>query len=172
MADSVLSISPPVNGLLSLRDRYSGWDLLSRWNHTISAQSETSLQVYFDRSTRGDTTYGFGLNTFDIDFQHHIGWGRRQDLVRGLGYRLSSDDTLATLRISFTPASSTLQCWVRGAEHVVTPDSAAQVREAVPFARGSSTWRINQMGSFACSFVAADRVRLGKRPSTASRRVP
>src|SRR5450755_2183971 len=74
IADSVLSISPPTNGLLSLRDRYSGWDLLSRWNRTISAQSETSLQVYFDRSTRGDTTYGFGLNTFDIDFQHHIGW--------------------------------------------------------------------------------------------------
>jgi len=109
IADSVLSISPPTNGLLSLRDRYSGWDLLSRWNRTISAQSETSLQVYFDRSTRGDTTYGFGLNTFDIDFQHHIGWGTRQDLVWGLGYRLSSDDTLATLRISFTPASSTTQ---------------------------------------------------------------
>jgi iron complex outermembrane recepter protein len=109
IADSVLSISPPVNGLLSLRDKYSGWNLLSRWNHTISAQSETSLQVYFDRSTRGDTTYGFGLNTFDVDFQHHIGWGARQDLVWGLGYRLSSDDTLATLRISFTPASSTTQ---------------------------------------------------------------
>jgi hypothetical protein len=36
-------------------------------------------------------------------------------------------------------------------EHVVTPDSAAQVREAVPVARGSSIWRINlHLGSFAC----------------------
>ena len=109
VASSVVSISPPINGLLDLRDRYSGWDLLSRWNHTSSAHSETSLQVYFDRNTRSDTTYGFGVNTFDLDFQHHIGWGTRQDFVWGLGYRVSSDDTLATLRISFTPASRTTQ---------------------------------------------------------------
>ena len=109
VAGSVVSISPPINGLLDLRDRYSGWDLLSRWNHTSSAHSETSLQVYFDRNTRSDTTYGFGVNTFDLDFQHHIGWGTRQDFVWGLGYRVSSDDTLATLRISFTPASRTTQ---------------------------------------------------------------
>jgi iron complex outermembrane receptor protein len=56
-----------------------------------SPGSETSLQVYFDRSNRGDTTYGIGLNTFDIDFQHHVHWGRRQDFVWGLGYRLNSD---------------------------------------------------------------------------------
>ena len=109
VASSVVSISPPINGLLDLRDRYSGWDLLSRWNHTASAHSETSLQAYFDRNTRSDTTYGFGVNTFDLDFQHHIGWGTRQDFVWGLGYRVSSDDTLATLRISFTPASRTTQ---------------------------------------------------------------
>ena len=109
VAGSVVSISPPINGLLDLRDRYSGWDLLSRWNHTASAHSETSLQAYFDRNTRSDTTYGFGVNTFDLDFQHHIGWGTRQDFVWGLGYRVSSDDTLATLRISFTPASRTTQ---------------------------------------------------------------
>jgi iron complex outermembrane receptor protein len=109
VASSVVSISPPINGLFDLRDRYSGWDLLSRWNHIASAHSETSLQVYFDRNTRSDTTYGFGVNTFDLDFQHHISWGTRQDFVWGLGYRLSSDDTLATLRISFTPASRTTQ---------------------------------------------------------------
>jgi iron complex outermembrane receptor protein len=109
IASSPLSISPPLNGLLDLRDRYSGWDLLSRWNHVASARSETSLQVYFDRSTRGDATYGLGVNTFDLDFQHHIGWGARHDFVWGLGYRVSSDDTLSTLRISFHPASQTAQ---------------------------------------------------------------
>lgn len=103
-ASLILSIAPPVNAVLALRDRYSGWDLLSRWNHVASPSSETSLQVYFDRTTRGDTTYGFGLDTFDVDFQHHVGWGERQDFVWGLGYRLSSDATIATARVSFTPA--------------------------------------------------------------------
>jgi iron complex outermembrane recepter protein len=56
-----------------------------------------------DRSNRGDTTYGSGLNTFDLDFQHHVHWGRRQDFVWGLGYRLSSDQTADDFRISFQP---------------------------------------------------------------------
>jgi iron complex outermembrane receptor protein len=108
-ASSVISVFPPLNALLNLRDRYSEWDVLSRWNHVASPQSETSLQVYFDRNTRGDTTYGFGINIFDVDFQHHIGWGSRNDFVWGLGYRLSSDSNMQTPRISFTPASENTQ---------------------------------------------------------------
>jgi iron complex outermembrane receptor protein len=101
------SLQPPVTATVALRDRYSGWHLLTRWNRTISPRSDTSLQVYFDRINRGDTSYKLGLNTFDIDFQHHIAWGTRQDLVWGLGYRLSSDDTAPTLRIVFTPNDRT-----------------------------------------------------------------
>ena len=69
--------------------------------------SEASVQVYFDRSNRGDTTYGIGLNTLDIDFQDHLHWGRRQDFVWGLGYRSSSDSTAPDLQISFAPAALT-----------------------------------------------------------------
>ena len=109
MASSIVSISPPVNGILFLEDRFSAWNLLSRWNRVFSPRSETSLQLYFDRSTRGDATYGVGLNTFDMDFQHHVGWGERHDFVWGLSYRVSSDHTLRTGRISFNPASRTTQ---------------------------------------------------------------
>jgi iron complex outermembrane recepter protein len=108
--DSVpISISPPVTGILDLRNHFSGWDVLSRWNHTVSARSETSLQIYFDRTGRGDTTFGFGLNTFDMDFQNHLSWGDRQDLVWGLGYRLTSDENDTTLRIAFNPANRMTQ---------------------------------------------------------------
>ena len=95
-----LSLLPPENATVALRDRYSGWNVLSRWKHTFSPGSETSLQAYFDRTTRNDSTYNIGHNTFDVDFQHHIGWGERQDIVWGLGYRLSADDISPTLRIS------------------------------------------------------------------------
>jgi iron complex outermembrane receptor protein len=108
-ADSVVSTSPLVYGTFPHDDRFSGWNLLSRWNHVASPRSETSLQVYFDRSTRGDGTYGIGLNTFDLDFQHHVGWGERQDFVWGLGYRVTSDNTIATPRFSFNPADRTTQ---------------------------------------------------------------
>jgi iron complex outermembrane receptor protein len=107
LATSIVSLLPPLTATLDLRDRFSGWNVLARWKRVLSPSSETSLQVYFDRSSRGDTTYGIGLNTFDIDFQHHVNWGRRQDFVWGLGYRLNSDDTTATLRVSFNPPDLT-----------------------------------------------------------------
>jgi iron complex outermembrane recepter protein len=108
-ADSIVSVQPPVTAVLDLRERFSGWSVLGRWKHVISPRSETSLQMYFDRSNRGDTTYGLGLNTVDIDFQHHLTWGQRQDFVWGLGYRASSDHTATLLRTSFTPPNLTTQ---------------------------------------------------------------
>jgi iron complex outermembrane recepter protein len=102
-ATAVVSQLPPVNATLDLRNRFSGGDVLARWKRTTPSGSETSLQIYFDRSNRGDITYGFGLNTVDLDFQQQKLWGSRQDLVWGLGYRVNSDHTAATSRISFTP---------------------------------------------------------------------
>ena len=109
LVDAPVSLVPPENATLALRDRFSEWDVLSKWQHAFSPTSQTSLQVYFDRSSRGDSTYGFGLNTFDIDFQHHLLWGDRQDLVWGAGYRVSSDSTAAGFRVSFTPSHQKLQ---------------------------------------------------------------
>jgi iron complex outermembrane recepter protein len=103
IATSIVSLFPPVTADLDLSERFSGWSLLSRWKRVIAPGSETSLQVYFDRSNRGDPTFGLALNTADIDFQHHVNWHHGQDLVYGLGYRFNSDHTAKSLRISFDP---------------------------------------------------------------------
>jgi iron complex outermembrane receptor protein len=115
-----ISIEPPENATLALRNRYSEWNLLGRWNRRISPGSETSLQVYFDRIVRGDSTYNLGLNSLDIDFQHHVGWGARQDIVWGLGYRVSSDGTNPTLRIVFTPKKKLTQLFSLFAQDEIT----------------------------------------------------
>jgi iron complex outermembrane receptor protein len=104
-----LSLQPPESATVALRNLYSGWNLLARWNRIFSPRSEATLQVSFDRTSRGDTTYGFGLNTFDIDLQHHIVWGTRQDIVWGLAYRLSADDISSTLRVSANPQARNTQ---------------------------------------------------------------
>ena len=111
MAATVVSISPPVNAILDLRNIFSGWSVLARWTRVPSSGSETSLQVYFDRSKRGDGTYGIGLDTLDLDFQHHWRLGRRQDLVWGLGFRNNSDDTATTLRVSLRPPDLTTRIY-------------------------------------------------------------
>ena len=109
MVTTIVSLQPPVNANLDLRDRFSGWSLLGRWKRVLSPGSETTLQAYFDRSNRGDTTYGYGLNTFDVDFQHHGVWRRRQDFVWGLGYRLNSDNSAREFRFSVNPQALTYQ---------------------------------------------------------------
>ena len=115
-----VSLAPPETETLALRNRSTDWNMFARWNRTMSPRSETSLQVYFDRTTRGDSTYGEGLNTFDIDFQHHVAWGGRQDIVWGLGYRVSANGTSPTLRISFTPQNRLTQLFSVYAQDEIT----------------------------------------------------
>ncbi len=124
LAFTPISLMPPESAIVALRDRYSGGNLLARWNRTFSPASKTSLQLYFDRTVRGDTTYNLGLNTFDIDFQHHIVLGARQDIVWGLGYRVSMDDISPTLRISATPQNRRTQLFSSFAqdEIAIEPD--------------------------------------------------
>lgn len=100
---TVTSIYPPVNQVLNLRQDFSGWSAVSHWNHVFSPRSDTSLQIYFDRTNRSDPTYGDGLDTIDVDFQHHFEWGERQNIVWGLGYRYLSDDTQPSSRVAFSP---------------------------------------------------------------------
>src|SRR3984885_16304849 len=109
MVTTIVSLQPPVNANVDLRDRFSGWSVLGRWKHVLSPGSETTLQAYFDRSSRGDTTFGYGLNTLDVDFQHHGTWGRRQDFVWGLGYRVNADKATQKFRFSANPRALTYQ---------------------------------------------------------------
>ncbi len=109
IVDAVTSLQVLQPRTLDLRANLGGWNLLSRWDRAISSTSQTTLQVYFDRTNRGDVTYGEGRNTIDVDFQHHIAFGNRQDVVWGVGYRATSDNIRGSIRVSFSPASETDQ---------------------------------------------------------------
>lgn len=101
-------LAPPKNMLA----RFSGGDVLGRWDHTFSSRSDTSLQIYYDRFL---TSAGEGLatqeNTFDIDFQHHFIVGSRQDIVWGLGYRLigEASQDVPNGPIHYVPPSNSRQ---------------------------------------------------------------
>jgi iron complex outermembrane receptor protein len=98
------SFFPPANEDIHKIDRLSGGNILSRWNHTFSNRSDTTLQFYFDNYSRSGPVVGEGRNTIDVDFQHHLLWGNRQDLIWGLGYRYSEDRTEGTIDGAFLPA--------------------------------------------------------------------
>jgi iron complex outermembrane recepter protein len=91
-----------------------GGNLLARWTHTLSDDSDFSLQFYYDRADRGNHI-GFldqEFNTYDIDFRHHFLLGGSHNVVWGLGYR-SVNDRLTSLTappgivLSFDPTQRT-----------------------------------------------------------------
>ena len=105
------SLTTPVAGALPLEEtfnqRFNGSDesVLGRWNHVLANGSETSLQLYDDHS-RGASLGGLiWQNTVDLDFQHHLALGSRQDIVWGLGTRVTSLHMGPTYGGIFAPPS-------------------------------------------------------------------
>ena len=96
---------PPDNVTINRLVSLSGGNILGRWNHVFSTWSDTTIQVYLDRYTRSGPQAREVQNTFDIDFQHHLALGRRQDLIWGAGYRHGADQTAGTIDEAFVPAN-------------------------------------------------------------------
>jgi iron complex outermembrane receptor protein len=103
------SITPPDNENVDRLAELSGGNVLSRWTHIFSGRSDTTLQFYFDRYTRSGPEVREARHTFDLDFQHHLVLGTRQDLIWGAGYRRSSDQTEGTIDEAFLPPDLTFQ---------------------------------------------------------------
>jgi iron complex outermembrane recepter protein len=87
----------------------SDGSFVSVWNHSVSSRSETSLQLSFNRHWRNDPQNPETRDTWDVDFQHHLAWGDRQDIVWGLGYRNTADNIGGSLTVAMNPASRDLQ---------------------------------------------------------------
>ncbi len=101
------SFNPPINTEVGRLAQLSGGNILSRWHHTFSSRSDTTLQFYFDQYARSGPESREARNTFDFDFQHHFLWGSRQDLIWGVGYRHTADQTVGTIDQAFVPANDT-----------------------------------------------------------------
>jgi iron complex outermembrane recepter protein len=122
---NTVALTPPFGQVLAVSTSVAGGNALGRWNHTFSPHSDTSLQAYFDRTNRNNNVEGETVNTTDIDFQHHVGWGSRQDFVWGVGYRYFSYATTGSLTVSFNPASQNRQLFTSFLQDEITlkPDS-------------------------------------------------
>lgn len=98
---------PP--SIVSLTDEVetTGGNLLGRWTHTFSAESELALKLYYDYQDRDRVVYAEKRNTFDFDLQHRFQLGERNEFVWGLGYNLSSDSIDNTPYVSFDPDERT-----------------------------------------------------------------
>jgi iron complex outermembrane recepter protein len=80
---------PGVTG--DLQADVAGGNILGRWRHTLSTDSDLQIRAYFDRTHRNDPTYVDDLDTWDFDLQHRFAIGETQRIVWGLNYRLMAD---------------------------------------------------------------------------------
>jgi len=105
---TVASLSAPYSNTFPNDGKYSGGNILGRWNHT-SEGSSMSLQMYYDNTTISDhSLFGDHQNILDIDFQHGFHVGDAQQFVWGLGYRSIQDKNDASFTVSLQPNQVTL----------------------------------------------------------------
>jgi iron complex outermembrane recepter protein len=104
---AVVSNPLPLEATFTDRFGTSAGNVLARWNHTLAGGSEMSLQIYDDHSS----TFSLGSrdrrNTVDLDFQHHLKLGSRQDIVWGLGSRVANLYLGTGYGIAYVPPSRT-----------------------------------------------------------------
>ena len=94
---------PPFTQVVEDDATLSGANLLGRWRHEVSDRSDLALQAYYDNTYRREPSFRERRNTFDLDFQHRFGIPWRQEIIWGLGYRLTADNTGSVPTIVFRP---------------------------------------------------------------------
>jgi iron complex outermembrane receptor protein len=94
----------------------SGDNILARWSHDLSEQSDLSLQSYFDQTHLTDPvaplafagapagTLHDDLTTYDVDFQHRFRLGPANRIVWGVGFRRTHDVVGNAPAVAFFPA--------------------------------------------------------------------
>jgi iron complex outermembrane receptor protein len=79
---------PPGYYTLNDQVRVAAGNIVGRWDHVFSNGSATTLQVYYDGFRRFDQALEHE-EAGDVDFQYHFHIGERNDIVAGIGYRLT-----------------------------------------------------------------------------------
>jgi iron complex outermembrane recepter protein len=87
-----------------------GANLLGRWQHRFSAQSELQVQAYYDLTERYSPTGdgAFVLRTYDLEIQQSIALGSSHRLVWGAGERVNDYDITNTTTLLFVPPDRAL----------------------------------------------------------------
>ncbi len=81
-----------------------GGDLIGRWTHRFSEESDLRVQMFYDHTHRRiPHTFAEDLDTYDLDAQHRFAVGERNRVVWGLGYRIFWDDVRNSPDLAFLP---------------------------------------------------------------------
>lgn len=98
---------PPYTQTINDRVKFAEGNINAYWKRISSDRSDMAIQLDYDRTKREEAPVGEGRGTFNAEFQHHLAAGKRQDIIWGLGYRVTSDHLTDRPSISFNPRKRT-----------------------------------------------------------------
>ncbi|MBV9549553.1 MAG: TonB-dependent receptor plug domain-containing protein [Alphaproteobacteria bacterium] len=132
-ADSVVFSGDIFGGtaaqLSAANQRFSGGNLMARWDHPLGDGDTLSLAAYYDQAHRASDDGGaFILNTYDFSAQHNFSLGGWNNIVWGLGDRIAQYRITAHLggptTLQFAPPGRTLNLFNLFAEdHIPVTDT-------------------------------------------------
>jgi iron complex outermembrane receptor protein len=86
----------------------SGGNVLGRFTRQLDGGGDLRLQAYFDQTHRRTPKFfEERRNTYDLDLQHHFNATPRQEVVWGVGYRVTSDEVGNSAAVAFLPSHRT-----------------------------------------------------------------
>jgi len=104
---TLVTNTPPFSVTRESSFHGTGGNVLGRWSHVISPDSDMSLQVYYDRIHRHDALLEYDQQTFDVDFMHRFQLGQRQEIIWGVGLRYQPDQVKPMVDyVEFDPEES------------------------------------------------------------------
>ena len=101
-------LGSPGSTLLADDKTVAGGNVLSRWTHSFSENSDFRLQTYYDTTRRVSAVFEEKRDTADVDFQHRFPLGDRNDILWGAGYRFTHDNIGNTPIVALNPDERTI----------------------------------------------------------------
>jgi iron complex outermembrane receptor protein len=103
---------PPTTVIPTVSDTNTdGGNLLFRWSHILENNSNFALQLYYDHVGLDGAVLFEDRDTFDINFQHHFNWREKHDIVWGLDYRHTRDNTQNNPTFSLDPSARSVNLY-------------------------------------------------------------
>lgn len=90
----------------------NGHNVVARWSHDVSDNSDFKIQVYYDQTYRDfRNNFTERLNTYDLDGQHRIRLSNHNEITWGLGYRLMDHRVQNLELFRFDPGNKKLHLY-------------------------------------------------------------
>jgi iron complex outermembrane receptor protein len=91
-----------------LDTKLTGENLLGRWRRDLGNGSAVQLQAYVDQARRDYLVASDSLTTFDVQLQHNLAIGSRNQLVWGANYRVWQSEFNSLVGLGFVKPAKTL----------------------------------------------------------------